>query len=112
MKLKVTYAINESLLHILTEMCSSSKQQVWANLQDLTHKCFKRLETSEKSRTWTVVQYPNTDIKLRIKVEQHKWDSTAISGNVSIRLHNKRVEFTSKQVEDFLVENVLLGFEP
>ena len=120
MRLNIEYEINESLLYILVELGHHTKQEVWSNLQDVTQKCFKRLKESGKTITWTTAEYPGTSAKLRIDIlrdnplglcEDELAMIDRIKGKVKIKLHNKSTKFSSKQVEEFLVDKILLGAE-
>lgn len=118
MELNIKYNINESLLCILIEAGPHTKQEVWSNLQDMTQKCFDRLIKSGNSTTWTKVKYPGTNAQLRISISRSEvWgledheiaELKTITGEVSIKLYGKCTYFSSKQVEEFLVEKILLG---
>lgn len=90
---------------------------MYAHLQDLANKCYKKMDDTGKQTSWTKANYPNSRVFLRIqairkennqypKIEPIKGE---IKGNVSIKLWENDVHFSSKQIEEFLVEKILLG---
>lgn len=118
MKLDIDYCINKSLLTLLIEYGNHTEQEVWAHLQDLTHKCFNRLLESGSRSTWTHLLYPGTNIKMRFSVQRYcpgmsederKNPNITISGVVKIKLAPMSTRFSSADVEKFLIEKVLLG---
>lgn len=117
MKLEVTYMINEPLLKLLMAATQSSKQEVWSHMQDLSRKCFVTMDNESKMSSWTKTSYPGINIQLRIDVRREGYDrypkpdiiKGVIKGNVKIALVDNNIHFSSKQVEEFLVEKILLG---
>jgi len=95
----------------------SSKQEVQSKLQDLSFECFKAIDTESCMSSWTKTEYSGIGIFLRIAVLREGHSNYPhpdiikgeIKGRVMIELFEKNIHFSSKQVEEFLVEKILLG---
>jgi len=105
------------LLQLLVVATCTSKYEVQSRLQDLSYECFNKVDAERVVSSWTKAKYPGISIFLRITVwrEGHSLFphpdiiSGEIKGNVQIDLFEKNTHFSSKQVEEFLVDKILLG---
>ena len=109
--------INHSLLQCLVHASGCSKKEVSSHLQDLAYTCFTKMDEGGKHSSWTKAHYPGLNVYLRIGVEREGYNyypkkefkKGEIKGTAKIKLWEDNVHFSSKQVEEFLVEKILLG---
>lgn len=107
--------INEQLMRLLMAATGSSKKEVSSTLQDLSYECFTNMDKKQRMSSWTKTKYPETDVYLRIDARRdglygkRDFKPGEIKGNVNIRLPDKNTHFSSNQVEEFIVNNIILG---
>ena len=118
-----TYSVDLGLIEMLSAISKLDKQEVWSVLADKTQVCFDRLEKKPGQReSWTRVEFPNTAIRMKIRVNRvsriydvktHNYvtlTNPQVKANITFE-PNAVEKFTSRQVEEFLVEKVLLGID-
>lgn len=119
MKLEATYTIGIQLLHLLRLATGNSKYEIYSIIQDLSHVCFVEMDTEQKMSSWKKVPYPALNLYLKINATREGCNSYPkpdivsgeIKANVKVELVETNTNFSSKQVEQFLVEKILLGAE-
>lgn len=110
-----TYDISCGLVELLQAMTKLEKQEIWSILADQTQICFDRIEKRGSEDSWRWFNFPNTEIRMKVKVYRPRdWTGDGYvsrgTATASVKLDANRAEqFTSRQVEEFLVEKVLLG---
>ena len=123
---KVNFTIDKGLIFMLAGLAGVTKKEVWCQLSDTAQECVDRIKKNYKKKgqteSWKWFTYPNTDIKMKVKIRYHKGHTIGWGDrkgeyepehyNAKIKLdRNGYEEFTSDQVQDFLIEEVLLGSE-
>lgn len=120
---KVNYKITKGLVFMLMGMTGHSKKQVWTGLAEITQVCVNRIKKKSSQReSWRHFQYPNTDITMKVKVRErggqtrrwtgNGWEYVEVPVNYSAEIFLNKTDnesFTSQEVADFLIEEVLLG---
>ena len=115
---RCNYKVSLGLIDMLSALTNKSKQEVWAHLSDETAVCLDRMRKKDKNHAYRWTIYPGTQTRLKIKVNKqhtynhtlHAWEYTNLH-DCTIEMDAKQTEdFTSDQVEDFLV-GILLGEE-
>lgn len=117
MKLEIEYKLDGSLLQLLMLATGNSKKEVSSQLQDLTHPCFTLMDEEEKHTSWRKAPFPGTNVYLMIDVRRAgintypkpKIIKGEVKGDVKIKLWENNVSFSSKQVETYLIDKILLG---
>ena len=118
MKFEVSYYINESLVQLLRSFCGDSDKEVFSKLQDMAVPCIDRIVDKDLSYSSTNKFFPGTKCKLYIRVDSGastpysrslSKDDKTFRGHAKIRLTNTTKHFTSKEVDLFLTEKILLG---
>lgn len=110
---KINYNVTKGLIDILAGSAKVDKKEVWCQIQDAAVKYVERASKNSSGESWGWFLYPETELKMKIKIRtQSRWgkpDSQKIF-NADISLDLRYYEqFTSEQVDEFLVENILLG---
>lgn len=117
---KVNYSIDKGLIFMLAGLAGCKQKEVWAHLADATRVYTDRIEKKGTRESWRWFTFPETDIKMKVKVGKrggtHRNYSTGKEvvkptyyvANIKLD-RNGMEEFTSDQVEAFLIEEVLLG---
>lgn len=123
---KVNFAIDKGLIFMLAGLAKVSHKEVWCQLSEITQECIDRIKKNYKKKgqteSWKWFTYPNADIKMKVKVYQRggrtiqlgdrKGEHEMIYYNANIKLdRNGYEQFTSEQVQEFLLEEILLGSE-
>ena len=118
---KVNYSIDKGLIFMLAGLAKISQKEVWVSLSEMTQECIGRIK-KKKSQTesWKWFEFPNTDINMKVKV-YHSAGRTMTYGSkkgsyvpaqydANIKLdRNGQDNFTSEQVSEYLIEEILLG---
>lgn len=113
-----SYDISFGLVEMLTAITKFKKQEVWSILADETQVCFDRMDKKGMDESWRWITFPTTEVRMKIKVNRS--DQSHIDGRwiakttyrCNIKFDPNATEtFTSKEVEEFLIENILLGVE-
>lgn len=112
------YTVSYGLIEMLNALTGKEKQEIWSILADNTQICFDRLKKKKhQTESWKWFDFPDTEIRMKVKVEVYKsWDNGEYNikgkARANITFDPDCVEeFTSRDVEEFLVEKVLLGVE-
>lgn len=111
---KCNYTVSLGLIDMLSALTKTQKQEVWAQLSEETQVCINRLMNKNMRESWRWVKYPNTEIRLKIKVgaygrRDNEGDKQVVYGANITMDSNQSERFTSEQVEDFLIGEILLG---
>lgn len=108
----INYRITKNLIKMLQGLSGHSEKEVWAKLAEATQVCIERIKKKNMSESWRWFQYENTSARMKVKVRAYKLsrDSSKIeySANITLDTHEQE-SFTSSQVRDYLIEEVLLG---
>lgn len=118
---KVNFTIDKGLIFMLAGLAKVSQKEVWCQLADATQECVERIKKKKgQHESWKWFTYPNTDIKMKVKIRHRRahtpnWGvnkgfRVAEHYNANIKLdRNGMDEFTSEQAQEFLIEEILLG---
>ena len=117
MKLDIQYNISTQLLHLLTIASGKSKQEVCSELKDLAHTCLVKLDVEDKMHTNIKAAYPKLNVYLNINATREgsltypppPIYKGIVKGNVRIQLAETSTSFSSKQVDQFIVNKLILG---
>lgn len=113
---KISYSVTKGLIDILAGSAKVEKQEVWCQLQDAAVKYVERASKNRSGESWGWFLYPDTELKMKIKIRTYRNYGKPDSENITKSYRAEIMldlryseEFTSEQVEEFLVENILLG---
>lgn len=117
---KVNYSITKGLIFMLSGLSGDTKKEVWAKLAEATQVCVERIKKKNMRESWRWFVYGDTEIKMKVKVHRNggsvynyrtkQQETVPVYYNAHIQLDKTGSEtFTSQQVADFLIEEVLLG---
>lgn len=105
----VNYNITKGLIGMLIYLSSDPEKVVWSKLAEATQVCVERMKSKKMRESWRWFEYEKTGIKMKVKVRKHgSLEVPLYSANIKLDTDSQDV-FTSKQVYDFLIEEVLLG---
>ena len=115
----INYEIDKGLIFMLAGLAGVSKKEVWCQLADCAQECVERIKKKKSQReSWKWFTFPGTDIKMKVKIYFRKghtgYDNQYYPDvyNANIKLDRNGYEkFTSDQVQEFLIEEILLGSE-
>lgn len=108
MRVKCNYKVSLGLIGVITSLTNIERQEVWSHLADATQVCFDRMAKKPNMyKSWRWWEFPGTTLRLKIVVNKY---SKGLACEIKLD-SNQTENFTSQQVEEFLVEKILLGNE-
>ena len=115
-RVKCNYTVSLGLIGVITSLTNVEKGEVWSHLADAAQVCFDRIAKNNMYKSWRWWTFPGTQLRLKIVVNRpYNYGNTAqikTSHRCEIKLDSNQTEdFTSEQVDEFLVEKILLGDE-
>ena len=116
---EINYSITKGLIFMLSGLSGDKTKEVWSKLAEATQVCVERIKKKNMSESWRWFEYEDTGIKMKVKVHKNgglvydyatrKQIEKPIYYNAYIQLSDNGVDqFTSQQVADFLIEEILL----
>jgi hypothetical protein len=114
-KIKCNYKVSLGLIGVISSLVNMEEREIWSTLADETQVCFDRMDKKGIRQSWRWVSFPGTTLRLKITVNaiySYPENAETKPRRCEIKLDSNQYEnFTSDQVEDFLVEKVLLGYD-
>ena len=112
-KIKCNYRVSLGLIGVISSLVDMEEREIWSTLADETQTCFDRMDKRGIRKSWRWIAFPGTTLRLKITVQEgYRGANKPPIRGCEIRLDTKQYEeFTSDQVEEFLVEKILLGVE-
>lgn len=106
----INYKITKNLIKMLQGLSGHSQKEVWAKLAEATQVCVERIKAKDMYESWRWFTYENTSARMKVKVRAYRLSTSKIqySANITLDTHEQE-SFTSSQVRDYLIEEVLLG---
>ena len=109
------YRVSLGLIGVISSLVNLEKQEIWSILADETQVCFDRMDKKGIQKSWRWATFPGTTLRLKITVQapwRYSKQADSQPRRCEIKLDTNQYEnFTSAQVEEFLVEKILLGVE-
>lgn len=106
----VNYNITKNLIKMLQGLTSNSQKEVWAKLAEATQVCVERIKAKDMRESWRWFTYENTSARMKVTVKRYRTSADKTKYYASIKLDTHEEEsFTSSQVRNYLIEEVLLG---
>jgi len=112
---KCKYTVALGLIEALMAITKLEKQEVWARLADEVRVCTDRQVSKGTSYSYRWVVFPGTSIRVKIETEkvntrgQVRGEGQPNYFKANIEFKTREHEsFTSEQVDDFLIGEILL----
>lgn len=104
-KIKCNYNISLGLIGMIASLTELEKGEIWSILGDAAQVCFDRIKSKNLRKSWRWYTFPKTPIRLKFTVKKGFNEHYC-----EIKLDSNQTEsFTSKQIDEFLIEKILLA---
>lgn len=106
---EITFQITKNLVSMLSGVSGDRQKEVWSKLAEAAQVCVDRMNDKNISESWRWFNYPKTTIRMKVKLRRRSYNGK-ITYHAFIKLDTNELEgFSSAEVRDFLIEEVLLG---
>ena len=108
---KVRYKITSGLIKMLQGLSGHEEKEIWSNIAEAAQVCVNKIKKKDMYKSWRWFTYDFTPAKIKVVVDRYG-SGDNVSYHATFTLSNKVYEtFTSEQVAEYLIEEVLMGEE-